>query len=257
HFIDIAEMLKYYNIVDPVLSNIYEDHTAHPKASISYGIGKIIGKKIKTNSFKNRSGKSIDYSKNFYVKRISDFSDKYKTIHCSNSLTSDNFSEIPSGEIIKFNPARLVGFYVNASATNCRVSLKYKEKCIFSMFLNFPLKRKFLKLFIPIPTPSIVDSIIIKNLDQLRKEDIKPRMTPDLQSSNKINKLCLQKVQISEILFWNANQEKVLEEKNVISDYEAEKVSRDILFDISKDIFTNVNNNFFKKYILKKFKRII
>ena len=125
------------------------------------------------------------------------------------------------------------------------------------MFLNFPLKRKFLKLFIPIPTPSIVDSIIIKNLDQLRKEDIKPRMTPDLQSSNKINKLCLQKVQISEILFWNANQEKVLEEKNVISDYEAEKVSRDILFDISKDIFTNVNNNFFKKYILKKFKRII
>ena len=78
HFIDIAEMLKYYNIADPVLSNIYEDHTAHPKASISYGIGKIIGKKIKTNSFKNRSGKSIDYSKNFYVKRISDFSDKYK-----------------------------------------------------------------------------------------------------------------------------------------------------------------------------------
>lgn len=258
HFIDIAEMLKYYNIADPVLSNIYEDHPAHPKASISYGIGKIIGKKIKTNSFKNRSGKSIDYSKNFYVKRISDFSDKYKTVHCSNSLTSDNFSEIPSGEIIKFNPANIVGFYVNSSATNCRVSLKYKEKCIFSMFLNFPLKRKFLKLFIPTPTIAMVDSIVIENLDQLKKEDIKPRMTLEAKSNtiidkinNKINNLYIQKIQISEILFWNANQEKVLEEKNIISDYEAEKVSRDILFDISRDIFNNVNNSILKKIYVK------
>jgi len=230
HFIDVSEYLLSYRILESnAASDLYEDHPAHPNVKISFKIGQLIAKKMRSNSFENRSGASIDFSGNFVAVRISEVTSGYAIKTFKNSLMEDSFSVIHATERLNFVPERLVGFYVNSRATCCQISLYLGGTKVSEGLLNYPPGDGVEKLFVPIPGAPKIDSIVVKDFDG--DVGFAPRM---IANTTSVDHNSGSEIQMSEILFWKGSLNEEWTTKHAISEYECTKVSREIFLDLMK-----------------------